>query len=647
MRIISKEKKLLKNSWENIAGSADSRLSNKKPCQIESHHDALIKFGKLLKSDTASDKVIGPALDYFLNLCDKKTLPLVVDRWLRSIYSEDKKVLATHLIFIKELSRRSDKTYAFQYYRYVATNRNEKKPISQTKSETETIPKTIHDSKNESKTIVPNFSKSIESEFPNFFFNYGFKLVKRSLYHFAVLLSFLITLVTLFGYIFFLNISAKGTGIIEPQNYIAVRSQLSGMIEKILVKNGDYVHKGDKLAKFSDYEYIVKIAQAEKNLEAAKADLKSRYEKNKISDGIIVKNIKDVKKIRAKTNGIVNKILVDKGDRVKKGDLLVKISDTELKSQLSLKTKDLEIAKINLQSIEKNYALSKSIYKNYIPEIDDGKNNSDISDIRAQKAVVNKCLGQIEYLEKQIKNTKITAPCRGIVLSSNLKDNEGAWVSNGEIILTIGTHKLKNSHEISTLPEIQAQQSIVQKLSKEIELLQHQLEKTNMYAPISGNIISPDLSKRIGSTITPGESLMLVSNLDKWVVKVLIKETDIPKIALNDEAKVKLNAFPFMHFKMFKGKVVDIAKLPGQDLNSYLKENKLTGYDATATYYTVTIALSDSFVIKNNRKYRFQLGLVADANIILSKKRITSYIFDIFIGKINFFDDFSTANKNS
>lgn len=115
----SKEMKLLKDGWENCTSSADILISAQGLCQIGAYQDALIEFGKLLKDGIAPDSVKGLAIKCFTNLYDYKKLPIAVDKWLFNIYSEGKKVLAVHLLFIKELSEHSDKNYALQYCRYI------------------------------------------------------------------------------------------------------------------------------------------------------------------------------------------------------------------------------------------------------------------------------------------------------------------------------------------------------------------------------------------------------------------------------------------------------------------------------------------------------------------------------------------------
>lgn len=115
----SKEMMQLKNGWDNGASPEDMLISAQGLCQIGAHRDALIEFEKILKSGIAPEQVADSTMESFLNIYEPKKLPNAAEKWLRDIYSEEKKVLAVHLLFLRALSRRSDKTYVFQYCRFI------------------------------------------------------------------------------------------------------------------------------------------------------------------------------------------------------------------------------------------------------------------------------------------------------------------------------------------------------------------------------------------------------------------------------------------------------------------------------------------------------------------------------------------------
>lgn len=66
---------------------------------------------------------------------------------------------------------------------------------------------------------------------------------------------------------------ALATGKIEPEHEISVKSQVSGMVEKVYVEVGDRVHKGDRLLDIRPEPTPLEFAEANRAFEAAKIHL--------------------------------------------------------------------------------------------------------------------------------------------------------------------------------------------------------------------------------------------------------------------------------------------------------------------------------------------------------------------------------------
>ena len=93
-----------------------------------------------------------------------------------------------------------------------------------------------------------------------------------------------------------------------------------------------------------------------------------------------------------------------------------------------------------------------------------------------------------------------------------------------------------------------------------LESIEGDLKKTEIYSPISGVIISAD--KEEGEAISgtnsaaPAATIMTVADLSQMVVEVKINEVDIGKLKSGQRAKIVLDAFPGQRFK---GEVISIA----------------------------------------------------------------------------------------
>ena len=233
------------------------------------------------------------------------------------------------------------------------------------------------------------------------------------------------------------------------------------------------------------------------------------------------------------------------------------------------------------------------------------------------------------------------------MLSANIEDLIGNRVLEGEVLMLIGAEGdlwpksvgfLKNPH---TIPEIEAQKAIINRLTYQIALLEEQLKKTRLHSPIDGTIITADLQRREGSLVTRGETLMIVAKLDKWVVKAVIPEKNVPKLKLGKLAKVKINAFPFMEFKMFDGRIISIDHISTSVVNQALIANNDDNKKNSSPYFEITIQLDDNGAVKGSERIDFQVGLLANVNVIVSSKRIITYLWELFLGKLDFFSNIS------
>ncbi|MFT3824435.1 MAG: efflux RND transporter periplasmic adaptor subunit [Chitinophagaceae bacterium] len=152
-------------------------------------------------------------------------------------------------------------------------------------------------------------------------------------------------------------------------------------------------------------------------------------QQNYVADIQACKNVE----IRAKVAGFIDKILVDEGQEVKKGQLLFTLSDEELQSALSsakaslsnaaaeVKTAELELKRVKLL-VDKN-VISKTEY-----ELAEAKLRSALAKQDEARSAENNAHIQLSY-------TAIRAPFNGIIDRIPLKS--GSLVSEGILLTTL------------------------------------------------------------------------------------------------------------------------------------------------------------------------------------------------------------------
>ena len=131
--------------------------------------------------------------------------------------------------------------------------------------------------------------------------------------------------------------------------------------------------------------------------------------------------------------GTVTSAPVTVGDRVQKGDLLVRIKDDQIRAQQSQIEANMVQAKANLENTEKNYNRIKNLYAE---ESATSKELDDISTMyEIAKANLEALEGRLNEVNEMLSYTVIRAPFAGIVSSKYV--SEGDMASPGHPLISV------------------------------------------------------------------------------------------------------------------------------------------------------------------------------------------------------------------
>lgn len=123
--------------------------------------------------------------------------------------------------------------------------------------------------------------------------------------------------------------------------------------------------------------------------------------------------------IRPEMNGLIREIHFEEGRRVKKGDLLVRIEDSELKAQLAQSKSRHELAKLNLARAE-NLRQTKS------------NTEADVDRARSEFSAAE---ADLDLLRVRLARTELRAPFDGVVGARTL--SAGDYVNTQSVITTL------------------------------------------------------------------------------------------------------------------------------------------------------------------------------------------------------------------
>ena len=113
----------------------------------------------------------------------------------------------------------------------------------------------------------------------------------------------------------------------------------------------------------------------------------------------------------------------------------------------------------------------------------------------------------------------------------------------------------------SARQSIRATQSTVGAASASLEEARKNLNKTTIYAPVSGTVSKLNVKKGervVGTTQMAGTEIMRIANLNSMEVRVNVNENDVNNVSLGDSVEVEVDAYASKDEK-FRGLVTNIA----------------------------------------------------------------------------------------
>jgi HlyD family secretion protein len=334
-----------------------------------------------------------------------------------------------------------------------------------------------------------------------------------------------------------------------------------------------------------------------------------------------------VKKVQHPTGGVVGEILARDGDRVRAGDVVVRLDETVARASLSMVSKSLDELAARQSRLEAERDGSEKVafpaaFKSRLQEPElasliQGETNvfQDRREARAgQKAQLQERIAQ---LQEQIDGLKLQASAKGDeiqLIQDELTGVEQLWKKNlvpitrvtslkreetrlrgerGQLISNIAQAKGRISE--TSLQVLQIDQDLRSEVSKELREVQakaaelverkttaeDQLKRIDIRAPQDG-VVHQSVVHTVGGVINAGEALMLVvPEADDLSIEVKVLPQDIDQLRPGLDTVLRLSAFNQRTTPELKGKVSMIA--------ADLVTDQRTGMQ----YYPVRVAFAE------------------------------------------------------
>lgn len=367
--------------------------------------------------------------------------------------------------------------------------------------------------------------------------------------------------------------------IVTTTNTQTISSLEGGVLNEILVKEGDKVKKGDILFRLSEINFKSDFEKRRNNKYALMAKLE-RLKAQAENKDIIIND--QVMKFDSKLmDNEINLFFSSKKE--------FEASINVLNEQLIQKENDLKDTFKNLRSTNTNLALINKEIKIKIPLIKE------------------RIISKIELLDLKRKKNDIQTEIKMIqgsipTIKSSIKE------------IKKSIEKTKQEYKAKAKDEYIVAYNEFKQNDEDIKFLSKKLNNTNIKAPADG-IINKISAKTKGEAISPGKIIaQIIPENNYLLAEMKIRPEDIGFLYVGQKVRLKLRPYDFSLYGAVDSEI------------SYISADTLTNENKPEEEYYIIHVKSDIKFLNNNKKLKIIPGMTADADIIKGKKTILNYI---------------------
>jgi len=272
-------------------------------------------------------------------------------------------------------------------------------------------------------------------------------------------------------------------------------------------------------------------------------------------------------KISPEVSGELTEIAIEEGDRVKKGDLLIRIKPD---TYISLK----ERAEASLNSAKAQYSNSKARL--------------------AQTRAKYKKAEQDYNRNKQLWEEKT--------------------ISDAEYETVLSSYEMAKAELEAAKQSVVSAKYTVESARASLNEAEENLKKTSIFAPMSGIVSRLNVEEGetvVGTMQMAGTELLRIADLEKMEVKVEVSENDIIQVELGDTAAIEIDAYLGQEFKGVVTEIAHSANIQGA------ATDQVTNFDVKIRL----LKESYSQLVSPNNPYPFRPGLSATVDIYTDIKK--------------------------
>jgi RND family efflux transporter MFP subunit len=301
-----------------------------------------------------------------------------------------------------------------------------------------------------------------------------------------------------------LAVTVGGTGSLAPRSQVVLAFLSSGRVTEVLVEEGQEVESGQALVRLETDELALQVARAEAALAAAEGQLAQLLAPPRAEE--VAAQEANVEAMQGQVDAAAADL-----DQVSAGPDAAQI----------------DAAQAEIASAEMAYRAALRTYDTTDEDDEDRKEQARY-DLWAAEVALEAAQTQLVELLDGADAAEVRAARAGAAAAEAQRDAAQAQLD----LLVVG----------ATEEQVQAVQAAVEQARVGLDQARLALARATLAAPMAGTVTSLDVE--LGERATPGGPVVALSDVTGWEVNVNLDETDVPAVAVGQEARSSLDALP-------------------------------------------------------------------------------------------------------
>jgi HlyD family secretion protein len=251
-----------------------------------------------------------------------------------------------------------------------------------------------------------------------------------------------------------------------------------------------------------------------------------------------------------KVSGRISEICCDEGDRVVKGQVVIKLESEDLEASVQQARAGVERGKADISAAEAEVENSKANVQNAEAEIKTAE-----ADVEKSRAVMEEAKSKFDRGVALYKEELISTDSFEVV-KTNYDTSVATHVSSkASLTASYSKRDAAIAQLNASTGELNSAKARLKESEANLAYSLSKLSDTVIRTPISGTVIFKSMEE--GETVSPGMTILTIVDMKNLYVRVDVEETLIGSVVLYSEAVIRAEGIPD---KVFKGKVSEIGR---------------------------------------------------------------------------------------